>query len=873
MTITDRALSTGLPSFDHVIRGLLPGDNVVWQVDAGDSYAAFVRPFYESALRSGRTVVYFRFASHPALVPNDSGIEVHAFRPEDGFEEFIDQVHTVIEKAGRGAFYVFDCLSELAGNWYSDQMLANFFMLTCPYLYDLETVAYFALLKDHHSLYATQPIEQTTQILLDAYRHKGKIYVHPLKVQQRLSPTMYTLHAWEGDAFRPVTESYIISEILSELPWSAIDSGRPRLGIWHRTSQDAENLLTQIERGEKDPVCGEEFKDYLLHMTISRDERVLALARRYFTLRDVVQIRRRMTGSGLIGGKSTGMLLARAILKHHDPRWEHVLEPHDSFFIGSDVFYTYLVRNHCWWAHEKQKESPTILEETEKARQRILRGTFPDHIVRQFVDLLEYFGQSPIIVRSSSLLEDNFGNAFAGKYESVFCPNQGPRDRCLEDFLTAVRAIYASTMSEKAISYRAERGLLDRDEQMALLIQRVSGEMHRRLFFPQIAGVGFSFNPYAWDPAIDPEAGVVRLVFGLGTRAVDRSDDDYTRLVSLSAPEKRPEADMADVRRYTQRRVDALDLDANRLLSKDFEEVARESETIPLSLFASRDEEMERRAREANLRNIFPWVLTFDDLLTKTGFVADMKEILRTVHTAYESPVDMEFATNFMPDGSYRINVLQCRPLQLKGGGSIFPAPKEIPADQVVLEARGAVIGQSRVSRIERLIYVSPAYGELPDNTRYSVARAIGRIVRTPHPAEAPSVFLIGPGRWGTTTPSLGVPVSFAEISRTAAVCEVVAMREDLVPDVSLGTHFFSDLVEMDILYLALFPNREGNTLNADFLENAPNSLDEVLPEATHLSHVLRVIDAANLPGGPRLWLHANALKQRVLCYLEPATT
>ena len=117
----------------------------------------------------------------------------------------------------------------------------------------------------------------------------------------------------------------------------------------------------------------------------------------------------------------------------------------------------------------------------------------------QFAEMLDYFGQSPIIVRSSSLLEDNYGNAFAGKYESVFCANQGSPQKRLEDFLSAVRTIYASTMSEEALRYRAHRGLLDRDEQMALLVQRVSGGLHGDLFFPQVAGVGLSYNPYVWN--------------------------------------------------------------------------------------------------------------------------------------------------------------------------------------------------------------------------------------------------------------------------------------------------------------------------------------------------------------------------------------
>ena len=102
----------------------------------------------------------------------------------------------------------------------------------------------------------------------------------------------------------------------------------------------------------------------------------------------------------------------------------------------------------------------------------MLKGTFPEFILEQFVEMLDYFGQSPIIVRSSSLLEDNFGNAFSGKYESVFCANQGTRSERLEAFLSAVRRVYASTMSRDALMYRADRGLLDSDEQMALLVQQ-----------------------------------------------------------------------------------------------------------------------------------------------------------------------------------------------------------------------------------------------------------------------------------------------------------------------------------------------------------------------------------------------------------------
>jgi hypothetical protein len=428
-------------------------------------------------------------------------------------------------------------------------------------------------------------------------------------------------------------------------------------------------------------------------------------------------------------------------------------------------------------------------------------------------------------------------------------------------------------MSAQALAYRAGRGLLDRDEQMALLVQRVSGSMHGRLFFPQAAGVALSYNPYVWSEYIDPEAGVLRLVFGLGTRAVDRFDDDYTRVVSLNAPERRPESNLAEVREYAQRKVDVIDLEANQLVSMDFADIVRQKPDLPLETFASKDREAERAAAEAGSDPSGAWVLTFDTLLTSTPFIPRMREMLGIIQAAYGVPVDTEFAANVLHDGTFKINLLQCRPLQVKGGGASPPLPAGITRADILVEAHGAVIGQSRVIPIDRLIHVTPAtYSQLTIADRYAVARLIGRVTHLPRPGRDGNLLLLGPGRWGTTTPSLGVPVTFAEISPVAALCEIVAMREDLVPDVSLGTHFFNELVELDMLYCALFPNRKDNFLNDAFFAGAPNRLAELLPADAAWAPVVRVIDADTLPGGGGLRLSADILKQRVVCFRDRAT-
>jgi hypothetical protein len=860
--------STGLPGLDRVFTGLLPGDNIVWQVDGIDDYLPFVEPFVHDAVARGKRLVYFRFARHPELVPPGIGAEIHLLRPEVGFETFTAQIHKVIEEAGRGTFYVFDCLSDLAADWYSDLMLGNFFMVTCPYLYDLETVTFFAVFRDCHSFDSVSAIRGTTQILIDVFRHGDRIYVHPLKVDDRHSPTMYLPHVWDDGEFRPLTESAVLSEVLVELTERRVDAVSRTLDMWDRKLLQAREVLDEVELGVRPGGEATEIFRRLLRMMVTRDERLVALASRWLGLGDLLAIRKRMIGTGLIGGKSVGMLLARAILCGTNPLWKERLETHDSYYIGSDVFYTFLVRNGCWRARREQRNVDTFLDGAEGARERILSGDFPGFIREQFVAMLEYFGQSPIIVRSSSLLEDSFGNAFTGKYDSVFCPNQGSPQQRLDAFLAAVRAVYASTMSAEALLYRSQRGLIDRDEQMAILVQRVSGAVHGHLFYPQVAGVGLSYNPYVWSDQIDPEAGVVRLVFGLGTRAVDRADDDYTRMVALNAPLRRPESGRERGSPYSQRRADVLDLSANRFASESVDEVIRASPELPVELYAAKRGTLSREPHPSRPAHA-GWVLTFDRLLTETSFVPDLREMLGILRDAYEYPVDTEFTANFLPDDRCRINLVQCRPLQVKEGGNIVDPPKRIARDALVLSSRGPIIGQSSLSLVDRIVYVDPAaYSAVPVRERASVARLVGRINRLPPERRAANTLLIGPGRWGTSTPSLGVPVSFAEIGTVSVICEVVGAWMEVVPDVSLGTHFFNDLVEANMLYVAVHPARRGDALNGKFLLGARNRLEELLPEDAEWDGVVRVIDLPDPRDGRLLYLNADSFRQRLVCYL-----
>jgi hypothetical protein len=858
-----KMMSSGVPGLDRVLQGLLAGDNVVWEVDDVGDYLPMLQPLAIEARRLKRKLIYFRFANHGPLLDESSGAEVHRLDPGEGFERFVTSMLDVIERAGRGAFYVFDCLSDLAADWYSDRMLGNFFMIACPYLFELETIAYFALLKNQHSSHATQSIFKTAQVIIEVFRKGNHLYIHPLKVWQRYSRSMYTLHSWEGDDFLPVTSSATITDILGSVPKPWLEFTVYRPGIWVQTYQHAQQAVNAIREGTGTEHDARELLHRLVKMVVTRDERFLPLVETYFDLGDLVEIMNRMIGTGLIGGKTLGMLLARAILQRTDHRWAERLESHDSFFVGADVFYTYLVQNGCWWLRRRQKDFNAYLQGASLARDKILQGTFPDVIQDQFMEMLEYFGQSPLIVRSSSLLEDNYGNAFSGKYESVFLANQGSPQERLKAFMDAVRRVYASAMSEEGLRYRLHHGLLDRDEQMALLVQRVSGQLRGNLFLPDVAGVGFSFNPFVWGEDIDPNAGVLRLVLGLGTRAVDRTDDDYTRLVALNAPLRRPQAGAEEERQFAQRRVDVLDLEANELVSRDFEDVAASFASRLLRLFASDDE-------GPVTPETGPGFLTFKGLFTETRFIEEMRDLCRILQEAYRHPVDIEFTANFAADGKFRINLVQCRPFQvkIKGESSLVRVPESLGAADTILESQGPIIGHSVSTVVDRLVYVVPSvYSQMSVSQRYSVARAIGELVHLEGALARKTIMLIGPGRWGTSMPWLGIPVTFAEINRASVICELVMMHEGLAPDVSLGTHFFNDLVEMDMLYLAVAPGKPGHVLNEALIRKKPNRLASLLPSAADFAHALWVVDAVRGSRGRAMCLNVDSMKQKAVCY------
>ncbi|KAB8139391.1 pyruvate kinase [Gracilibacillus oryzae] len=842
-------VSTGMRGFDETIDSLRLGDNVVWQVDDIESYQGIITPFVNKALEDNRKVVYVRFGQHKKLVEDNERIIVYEVDAKKGFESFATEIHRLIEKESYKTFYIFDSLTELLTNWYSDLMIGNFFKVCCPYLYELDTVAYFAINRNVHTYSTIASIRETTQVLLDLYEVEGQRYIHPLKVWQRYSPTMFFPHLIEGDHVKSITASSEATSLFAN-----VKLVEERMDYWDVVFTKAKDALNESKEKQ------ENIKQLLMSLLIGEKSRMYDLCNQYFTLEDILRIASREVGTGFIGGKSVGMLLARKILRSEkEGKFHQYMEAHDSFYIGSDIFYTFIVQNGWWKLRVKQKTKEGYYQYAKELKEKILTGKFPTNIKEQFVQVLEYFGQSPIIIRSSSLLEDNFGNAFAGKYDSVFCVNQGTPEERYEQLENAIRTVYASTMHPDALEYRMNRGLFEKDEQMAILIQRVSGDHYADNFFPHIAGVGNSSNLYVWDKNVDMDAGMIRLVFGLGTRAVDRTVDDYAKIVTLDQPTRKPLMHMDDQKKFSQHGVDVLSIKENRLTSVKLDEAISNVWDVERNLFASIDTETSFRLKELGYQNMpTPYILDFKNLLKHSAFPRVIKEMLAEISRVYDYPVDVEFTANFRSKDDFQINVVQCRPLQTKGLGKSVEIPVVSPDEPCFIQTNGNFMGGNIRLPIDYVIYVDmDHYLSLNEQDKYSVARIIGKLTRE---LKEKNIFLVGPGRWGTSTPSLGVPVHFAEIQHVDAICEISSQAKGFMPELSYGSHFFQDIVESDIFYAALFEGEENVRFEPDYILKQANMLDNWISNAGTWKQTIHIC-APN-----QMELLSDIVSQKLLC-------
>lgn len=257
------------------------------------------------------------------------------------------------------------------------------------------------MLRNTHAPSAIEMITDTTQFLLDVFRCRERLYIRPIKVQHRSAAAMNLIHAWEeGDCFRPVADSGTVSEILAGSGWPGLEDNA-FIGHWRRHFAAARAVVAQRRAGQVDAEVEAFWFNRLGQLVFPADPAMSPLLQRYLGLEDLFAVRDRMIGKGSIGGKALGMLLARAILRREAPALHARLEAHDSFYVGTEVFDTFIVRNGLWWIRRQQRDPATFLHQIGDAQARIMAGTFTESTMRRFEGMLGYFGEWPFIVRSS----------------------------------------------------------------------------------------------------------------------------------------------------------------------------------------------------------------------------------------------------------------------------------------------------------------------------------------------------------------------------------------------------------------------------------------------------------------------------------------
>lgn len=601
------------------------------------------------------------------------------------------------------------------------------------------------------------------------------------------------------------------------------------------------------------------------------------VAKRFIEINDFNELFNRiilLSGShGKLGGKGAGLFLSKYILKRSSdklPQLKNVKVP-KTWYLNSDGLLNFIKFNNLEdIVEQKYKDIDQIRKEYPYISHVFKNSNFSPEVINGLSRALDSFGNVPLIIRSSSLLEDRFNMVFAGKYKSLFIANRGTKSERLKELMDAIAEVYASTFGPDPIEYRKERNLLDYHEEMGILIQEVVGQKVGDYFLPSFSGVAFSHNDYRWSGRIKKEDGLVRMVPGLGTRAVDRLSDDYPILISPGQPGLRVNVTIDEVIRYSPKKIDVINLKTRTFESVDIHTLIKEcgNEYPELNRIISEvSEDYIRPVKKFGVDyNKGNYVVTFDGLISNTGFIEQIHTVLKVLEREMGNPVDIEFAH----DGK-NFYLLQCRPLSYVRLNKPANIPYGVDNENVVFSA-DKFISDGTVTNISHIVYIDPKkYGELSDyNDLISVGRAVGKLNKI---LPKRQFILMGPGRWGSRGDiKLGVSVTYSEISNTAMLIEIARRQKDYVPELSFGTHFFQDLVESKIFYLPLYPDDAGVIFNESFFMRSKNFLADILPDFAEYSDVIRVIDVPATTKGKVLNVYMNSVEEKAMAILAGST-
>lgn len=530
-------------------------------------------------------------------------------------------------------------------------------------------------------------------------------------------------------------------------------------------------------------------------------------------------------GEGSLGGKARGLAFLNTLIAKYrlTNRYEGVkISTPRTLVVATDYFDRFIIENDLQFVIDGDISDDEILSEFVSSR-------LPEDLVEELKVFLQTV-DTPLAIRSSSKLEDSNYQPFAGVYSTYMIPLTENKDQMLRLLRKAVKSVYASAFFSGSRTYIQTTGNLLSEEKMAVVIQSICGSRHGDFYYPMLSGVARSVNFYPIGKE-KPEDGVVNLAFGLGKTVVDGGNT--LRFIPRYPKRILQLSDMKIALDDTQKTMYALDLrpgafiiskdDAVNLVRLPVSEALKgyDHPELVASTFSTADNRMVPGINASG-----PKIITFDYILKYSRYplaqvLADMLQICRSEMMC---DIEMEFAMDVIPESPSQecvIKLLQVRPVvDYAEEQDISIGQMEENMSEVFIRS-GNALGSGEISGMTHIVYVDP---ERFDSARTKeIAAEIDGLNRKMK-ASGSSYILIGPGRWGSSDPWLGIPVVWSSISEAKLIVECAIPGFRIEP--SQGTHFFQNITSLGVGYLTIDTVTDGTSLDSSFLGRL-NCLEE----------------------------------------------
>ena len=520
-------------------------------------------------------------------------------------------------------------------------------------------------------------------------------------------------------------------------------------------------------------------------------------------------------GQGSIGGKARGLAFLNAIIKKHRTLNQYpdvTISIPRTVVLGIDMFEQFMESNNLYGVGLSDKSDEEILS-------HFLKGKFPDHLRKDLYKFIQIV-QKPVAVRSSSVLEDSHYQPFAGIYTTyMIAPSD--EEKMTDQLLEAIKCVYASVYYKSSKAYMESTMNLIDEERMGIVIQEVAGQQHGNRFYPTFSGVAHSVNFYPIPPETTDD-GIVNVALGLGRQIVEggtslRFSPRYPqKVLQLSSPDM--------VVRETQKTFFALDLDSSsfepstndgiNILKHNIKEAEPDGSLKWLASVFDMQNQMIRDGLMADGIRL----ITFANILKYDVFpLADIiQKVLEIGHDEMKQPVEIEFAVDLQtPDGNPVFYLLQIRPIVDTKDPS-GPDLSDYREEDSLIYAPSA-LGNGVINDLYDVVYVRP------DAFKASLTRDMARDIEKVNDKlqkEGRPYILIGPGRWGSQDPWLGIPVRWGQIAGARTIVEMGLENYHVEP--SQGTHFFQNVTSLRVGYLTINPAIGEGHIRMDILDSQP---------------------------------------------------